>query len=352
MTATTLPLRLRAQVLTGRRASRPEEVVDRLLAVQAQDPRGARLAIRSRAAEVTAADVDTSLTDHRSLVVSWLNRGTLHLVRAEDYWWLHPLTTPQLAAGSARRLAQEGVSPGQAERGIDVMTEEMGARGPRTRDELRAALDASGVPTAGQALVHVLFAAALRGGLVRGPVRDGQHCFVAPGEWLGKPPDPQPRPEALARLARRYLAGHGPAGAPDLARWAGITLGAARQGLAGIAGETVEDTDGLVDLTAREPAAGLTGPTLLGAFDPLLHGWVSRDAVLGPHGGIVTSNGVFHPFALVDGRAVALWGLAGGRVTIRPLEPVARRHLQALERDAVEVLRYLGLPPAPTLVAP
>ena len=101
--------------------------------------------------------------------------------------------------------------------------------------------------------------------------------------------------EALARLARRYLAGHGPAGAPDLARLAGITIGAARQGLAGIAGETVEDTGGLVDLAAREPAAGHPGPTLLGAYGPLLHGWVSGDAVLGPHGGIVTATGCSTP---------------------------------------------------------
>jgi hypothetical protein len=44
---------------------------------------------------LSASDVDAALAD-RSLVVSWLNRGTLHLVRAEDYWWPHPLTTPQL----------------------------------------------------------------------------------------------------------------------------------------------------------------------------------------------------------------------------------------------------------------
>lgn len=74
--------RLAAQQLTGPPAASPEEVVGRLLAVQAQDPRGARLAVRSRSAELLAADVDEALTTRRSLVVSWLNRGTLHLVTA------------------------------------------------------------------------------------------------------------------------------------------------------------------------------------------------------------------------------------------------------------------------------
>jgi len=91
--------RLAAQLLTGRPATSVADVVERILAVQAQDPRGARLAIRSRSVGLTAADVDAALND-RSLVISTLNRGTLHLVRREDFWWLHELTTPRGGPGS------------------------------------------------------------------------------------------------------------------------------------------------------------------------------------------------------------------------------------------------------------
>jgi len=101
--------RLAAQRLAGRPAATPEEAVGRILAVQAQDPRGARLAVRSRSTGLTVADVDDAFTMRRSLVVSWLNRGTLHLVTAADYWLLHPLTTPQLRTNNARRLREEGV---------------------------------------------------------------------------------------------------------------------------------------------------------------------------------------------------------------------------------------------------
>ena len=68
--------RLAAQLLSGPPAGTPEDVVRRLLAVQAQDPRGARLSIRARSTGVTATDVDAALTSRRSLVMSWLNRGT------------------------------------------------------------------------------------------------------------------------------------------------------------------------------------------------------------------------------------------------------------------------------------
>jgi Winged helix DNA-binding domain len=295
---------------------------------------------------VRAADIDDALAQRR-LVVSWLNRGTLHLVTPDDYWWLHPLTTPQLATGNARRLEQEGVSPAQAERGADLVVASVTRQGPQTRAQLRDLLDDAAVPTQGQALVHVLVKATLRGGIVRGPMVDGEQAFVAVPDWLGDPPVPLDREEALARLARRYLAGHGPADAHDLAKWAGIPLGQARRGLEAIAAEVVAHDDGLVDLADRDRPRDLPPPRLLGSFDPLLHGWVSREPFVGEHRHVVTTNGVFRPVALVDGRVVATWGLADGAVTIRMLEPVAETVTAALRKDAAAVLRFLGLPPRP-----
>ncbi|MCU1452834.1 MAG: hypothetical protein JWN46_980 [Acidimicrobiales bacterium] len=315
----------------------------RLLAVQAQDPRGLRLSIRSRAIGLTARDVDAALTERRSLLVTWLNRGTLHLVAAEDYWWLHPLTTPQLATGNARRLQQEGVDPGQADLGVQIVREAV-ASGPQTRSQLRDLLDAAGVPTARQALVHVLVAASLRGDVVRGPVVDGHHAFVSATAWLGPAPAALPRDEALGRLALRYLAAHGPADARDLARWAGITLGDARRGLGAVADVLRESEGGLVDLADREPSVSLPPPRLLGPFDPLLLGWTAREPIVGPHLGLVTDNGLFRPFALVDGRAVATWGLAGSTLTVRMLEHIGESALAALRADAHDVLAFLGLP--------
>src|SRR4030095_3672918 len=99
----------------------PGAVAERLLAVQGQDARGVRLAIRARTSGLSAADVNSALTEERSILITWLNRGTLHLVRREDYPWLHALTTPQLHTGNARRLRQEGVSESQAERGVRAL---------------------------------------------------------------------------------------------------------------------------------------------------------------------------------------------------------------------------------------
>ncbi|WP_375399199.1 winged helix DNA-binding domain-containing protein [uncultured Amnibacterium sp.] len=338
--------RLAAQLLRGTPATSAEQAVVRILAVQGQDPRGLRLAVRARTAGVTAADVEDAFTESRSLVVAWLNRGTLHLVRAADYWWLHPLTTPQLATANTLRLRRAGVSESHAARGIDVVAARTIEAGPQRRAELRAVLDAAGVPTAGQALMHLIYAAALRRHLIRGPIVAGEHAYVVAESWLGPAPQPLDRAEALGRLARRYLAGHGPADARDLAVWGGVNLGDARRGLAAIADETTTDADGLIDLTNRAAVDDIAPPRLLGPFDPILHGWASREAILGPHAArVVTSNGIFRPFAMVDGRAVALWRLDGDHVRLTPFEPLPDRALQHLEQDAARVLDFLGLPP-------
>src|SRR5579884_1201642 len=122
-------------------AAGPVEAVRHLLAVQAQDWRSARLALRARTVGATAADVDTALEDG-SLLVGWLLRGTLHLVTAGDYAWLHALTAPSLVAGNARRLRQEGVPAPDAERAVEVVRAALAAGAPLTRAQLAARMAA------------------------------------------------------------------------------------------------------------------------------------------------------------------------------------------------------------------
>ena len=147
-----LAARLTAQLLAGEPARDPVAVAERLLAVQGQDPRGARLAVRARSQGLTAADVDRALTEERSLLITWLNRGTLHLVRSEDYPWLHAVTTPPLAAHSARGLAHEGLPPRRAERGVAVIECSLAEHGPLTADQLREQVAAAGIRAQAQAM--------------------------------------------------------------------------------------------------------------------------------------------------------------------------------------------------------
>jgi hypothetical protein len=340
----TLLRRLTAQQLTGPPARGPLEVARRLLAIQAQDGRGARLAIRARTRGVTSADIDRALTEERSLVLTWLNRGTLHLVASEDYPWLQALTTPPLMTANDRRLAQEGVTPAMAERAVRVVARALADEGPLTRDALRERLTAADVVVAGQAFVHMLFRASLQGLIVRGPMIGRQHAYVLVRDWLPAPgrAGTVSRDGALAELARRYLAGHGPAGERDLARWAGLPLRDARAGLSAIAGELRNEPGGLIDLRARGRVGRMPPPRLLGPFEPMLVGWSSRVPVLGEHDARVVTGGLFRGFAMVGGRGAATWRRRGSEIAIEPFAPVSDADTRALHDDAAAVTRFLG----------
>ena len=158
-----------------------------------------------------------------------------------------------------------------------------------------------------------------------------KQAYVLVRDWLpgAKAVD---RDEALGEFARRYLAGHGPATDRDLARWAGINLRDARAGLAA-AGPRPRPAE----------TAELPPPRLLGSFEPCLLGWTSRTDIVGDHSpNLVTVGGMFYPFAMVRGRAVARWKLVDGALQLDPFGRISKADRTALERDAEDVRRFLG----------
>ena len=280
--------RAAAQLLAERRERTPVEIVGHLLAVQAQELRSAKLALWARGSAFGASDVDAALEDG-SLVVDWLLRGTLHLVRAEDWPWLHALTAPRRRAASDRRLAQLGVSPAQAEHSVELIAAAL-ADGPRSRSELAAALAAEGVPVEGQATPHLLGRASIEGVLVG----CGERRYRA-----APAPTTHDVDAALGELARRYLRGHSPATDVDLAAWSGLPLRDARRGLE-LAGDV------------PAPIAPATiPPRLLPAFDPYLLGWKDRSFAVPPDlaSTVHPGGGMLRAVTTDDGLVTGTWSL-------------------------------------------
>jgi hypothetical protein len=298
--------RAAAQLLGDGPPRTPHEIVVHLLAVQAQDLRAARLALRARSPGLDPAAVDAALADG-SLVVAWLMRGTLHLVAREDWAWLLALTAPTRMATSRRRLGQLGVDPATADRAVDIIGGAL-AGAPLTRAELAERLAARGIPVEGQATPHLLGLAGLRGALVA----CGEHRYTFPPE-AGPELD---RDAALAELARRYLAAHAPATDADLAAWSGLGLREARRALQAARTSTSR---------GHAPPSwtfGGSGARLLPAFDPYLLGWRDRSfAVPAEHATRVRpGGGVVRATAVDDGVAVGTWTLRAGAVGLDPFD--------------------------------
>ncbi|HEY2948903.1 MAG TPA: winged helix DNA-binding domain-containing protein [Micromonosporaceae bacterium] len=351
-------LRTRAQRLAGERPARVTTAVAAVTAVPAQSTPAARLAVRCRADGATAATVDRACA-RGSLVRTWAMRGTLHVLAAADVRWVVALLGPIFAAAGRRRRLQLGLDDATSERALSAIRAALAGSAPLTRADLVARVvdDGIAVDVDTQAPAHLVAYAAMRGLICRGPdlARD-EPTYVLLDEWV--PGDaPRDGDDALAELARRYLAGHAPAADRDLAAWSGLPASAARRGFALIADELREVRLG--GATAYAPSTMELQPPadpvvrLLGAFDPYLLGYRGRELALDARYArrIQAGGGIIHPAVLVDGRVVGTWrlsrtGRAEAEATIR-LEPFARLPrgvLDALEAEAADVGRFLGLP--------
>ena len=352
--ARVLAERVRAQVLTGLRPADPVEAVRRVGALQAQDARALRLAIRARTTGVDAPAVQRALAEPGRLVVTWLMRGTLHAVPAGDVRWLLALLRPARSSGRTRRLAL-GLDDHLLDTALPIAVELLAA-GPLTRSELADRLRAAGVPLGpGQAPAHLLSVAAREGLVCRGPDRDGEPTYVRLSDWLAgaEPVEPVERDDALARLARRYLTGHGPAGAADLAAWSGLPLRDARTGLGALAAagevEGVRIGGAPAYWLPGEPSPEDRTVRLVPAFDEYLLGYRGRALALdAAHAHrIQAGGGIVHPAVLLGGRIIGTWrqrrGDGGLIVAVEPFRRLPRGTRAALAAEAADVGRFLGL---------
>src|SRR3954452_20937939 len=103
-----------AQRLAGAPRSGVVETVRAVGALQAQDARAAELGIRARRPGSTLAEVRAARFEDRSVARTWVMRGTLHLIPAEDARWMVELLGPVGLRKSARRIAELGEAHGGA----------------------------------------------------------------------------------------------------------------------------------------------------------------------------------------------------------------------------------------------
>jgi hypothetical protein len=308
--------RLRAQRLEPRSREGALAVARDVCGIQAQDARAAGLSVRARCEGLESAEAP-------GLVRTWAWRGTLHLVPEADLGWILPLVAPGANRGVRARWRQLGLDEAVYERAREALTGAL-AGGPRTRAELREALAEAGVDASGQRLPHLVRRAAFEG-LLHHPL-DGTFAR------LDAPPDPVPRDEALAELARRYMGAYGPAERRDLAKWCGLPAADVRTAWAHAA--------------APGPAEPDDAPTvrLLPAFDTYLLGYADRGEVVPPEHAarVFPGGGWLHPVVLVDGVAAGTWRLDDGAVAVEPFGRLPREAEPGLAAEIEDVARFSG----------
>ncbi|WP_046778002.1 winged helix DNA-binding domain-containing protein [Streptomyces yangpuensis] len=332
-------LRARAQAIgDGVREDSVAAVLDRVLAVQAQDLPAAELGLRVRARGLTQEAVRRATDTERTAVRGWFMRGTLQLVPAADARWLLALFGPVHLALAARRLRELGLDEALCTRSERVITDAIAAEGPLTRAGLTQRLTTLGVEPKGQSAFHLIRRAALAGLICHGPQRDGEATFVLLDDWLpATGPLPYTGEAAVRELARRYRAAHGPADAADFVHWSGLKTTTGRNAWAAVRDTGPEDP----------PVPGEPDVRLLPAYDNYLVGYRSRDlSVPAEHERRVwPGGGQIRATVLVDGLAVGTWsgGRRGAPVKVDPFpgtEPVSPAVAAGIARESADIARF------------
>lgn len=342
-----------------RRAPKKElsRVVGEIGGVQAQLMSAAELQVGVRV-DCRVEDVRDALWKRKTLAKTWLMRGTLHVVPAEDL----PLFTAAMRTRWIRlnsswlKFVQLGESEfwgliddiGHALDGQVLTREELIAKVGKGRSaHIREVLKSG--------WGGMLKPVARRGLLCFGPSRGQSVTFVKPQDWLGSWREVDPD-EALVEVARRYLRAYGPGTKYDFARWWGNWSGVGTAAWAGLADELVpvsvegqradmlaSDLDGLAGKSSAVPVQ------LLPAFDPYLMGHAARghlfDAVHAPK--VSRTAGWISAVVLVDGRVVGTWSHVAAkgtlRISVQPFQRMTSKTSAEVRRRAESLAGTLGL---------
>ncbi|MBV9688679.1 MAG: AlkZ family DNA glycosylase [Ktedonobacteraceae bacterium] len=351
--------RLFNQRIEGEKFKKPEEVVRWMGALQAQQYLESLWAIGLRMQSATLIDIEQAIAD-RKILRTWPLRGTLHFVPSEDAKWMLKLLAARVLAGDRRRQEQLELDDATIQRSKQLLHDALKGDKRLTRPDAMKLLEDAGISTKGQRGYHLLWYIAQTGLICLGPIEDKQQTFVLLDEWV--PHARQlPREEALATLAQRYVASHGPATTQDFARWAGLPVSDSQAGLeAARSGLMLEKINGQEYWMAKD-ALGQKAYTpsnvyLLPGFDEYLLGYKDRSAVLATeHAAKIVpgNNGVFLPTVVVAGQVIGTWKRTLRKnaldIVLKPFLPLGDAEEGAI-KAAEWHSNFLGLPLSSTVI--
>jgi hypothetical protein len=337
---------LARQMLLARAATSAPEAIERLVGLQAQQPRPPFVGLWTRLEGFRRADLALRIRD-RTIVRTTFLRGTLHLVTARDYVALRAPLQPALTAGlravlkeRADRLDLPGVLAnarrffGDAPRPFDAF-----------RDWLAAADDGADARAGAYAarlclpLVQVPTAAAW----AYPAVAD----FTLADAWIGRVRDS----DDARPLVRRYLAAFGPATLADVQTWSGHkglkgAVDALRSELAVFEDDRRRELLDLPD-APRPPEDAEAAPRFLPEFDNLLLSHANRRRVLAD----AHRTRVFLPGLrvaatfLVDGFVAGTWKVERSKtkaaLVVEPFGTLKRTQRAQLAEEGDRLLRFV-----------
>ncbi|MDR0815315.1 MAG: winged helix DNA-binding domain-containing protein [Bacteroidales bacterium] len=303
-------IRLQSHQLAGTTLQTPRELLAWMGAMQAQDFNMAKWAIGVRLRNMKEPDVMAAYSRGEILRTHVL-RPTWHFVAPENIRWMLALSAERIKSSSRSRDRELDISEKLYDACNDLIRKVLQGR-QLTRNELGQELEKAGIMVNSARLVHFMMRAEVEGVVCSGAPAGKEQTYALLDERAPRMPVIS-KEEALAKLARIYFTSHCPATLADFVWWSGLSMTEARQGMDAVKNDFVAETIGdktyLIANTFKNSAIQKPSACLLPAFDEYLISYTDRSAALASenHSKAVSSNGVFRPIIVVDGKVAGLW---------------------------------------------
>jgi hypothetical protein len=337
---------LARQLLLRRQRLGVVDAVDRVVALQAQEPASPHLALWNRVAGFDPDELHEAFADQR-IVKSQLMRITLHAVTAADYPAFHEAMQVTLRAArlNDRRFRSEGVSVEDTEALVPDLLEF--AATPRTNAEVEGWLE----KRFGSPKPRIWWALRQYGPFVHAGT-GGPWTFAARPAYVGARERARPGDAAasMRHLVRRYLGGFGPATMQDVAQFSTISRAPVREAISSL-GDELEQHEGpngeaLVDVTGglRPAEDSPAPPRLLGMWDSTLLAYADRSRIIpGEHRtAVMRKNGDVLPTLLVDGLVAGVWRAVEGAIEATAFDRLPDEAWEGLDAEARALRRFLA----------
>jgi hypothetical protein len=337
---------LARQLLLRREPLDAVEAVGRIVALQAQEPASAYVALWNRLADFDGSSLDRAFERHE-IVKAQLMRITLHAVTAADYPAFHEAMQRTLRAARLddRRFTSENV-PVEA---VEALVPDLLAYAaePRRNADVEGWLkERFGAPKP-----RIWWALRQYGPFVHAPT-GGPWSFGPRPSYVGAREQARPGDTAgsVLHLVRRYLEGFGPATMQDLAQFGTIyrppvqealkTPGDRLERLEGPDKTVLYDVPGAIRPDGDVPAP----PRLLPMWDSVLLAYADRSRVIpaGYRKIVMRNNGDVLPTLLVDGYVAGVWRTIEDGIEATAFHPLSDEDWTGLESEAAGLRRFLA----------
>ncbi len=320
-------------------------------AIQAQDYTMSKWAVGIRLQSATLRDVEKSL-QQGEIVRTHIMRPTWHLVPAEDLRWMLQLSSDRMRGAVTIYEKNRGINIDLHVKTNSLLEKILEGNNHLNRQEIQEALNRNGLSIDPEWMNCILMRAEIDGIVCSGIDRGKKQTYALLEERI---PFSRKltRDEALVQLARRYFQSHSPASVPDFSWWSGLSLTEARQAIHSISPELIKDRFSGQNLFVHE-SCNSTMETdedlyFLPAFDEYLISYKDRTDVLElrhqPRA--FTSNGIFHPILLYQGKVIGNWKKVPkkNRITVETafFEGISGINEELLNRAEEKYQRFLAL---------